>query len=866
MPIAAGSLLGPYEVLSPLGAGGMGEVWKARDTRLGREVAIKVLPAEVAADPSRLKRFEKEARSASALNHPNIVTIYDIGSTDSVSWIAMERVEGKTLRELLFAGPIPTRRLLSIAAQIADGLATAHQAGIVHRDLKPENVMVTKEGRVKILDFGLAKLTRREAEGEPSSRLPTETGTSSGVVLGTVGYMSPEQAAGQAVDFRSDQFSFGSILYEMATGKRAFQKGTAVDTLSAILHEDPKPLGEISPEAPAPLRWIVERCLAKDAEDRYAATRDLARDLAGVRDRVSEVSGGAQAREAGRSRAKLPRAARTMIAAAALLAAAAAGFLAAANRKPRPSAPSFHRLDFQPGEMGYARLTPDGQSAIYGVRGREGGRLETLYQARLDSPEIRRLDLPPADILSISSAGEMAIRLMGPPGPDMLARVPLAGGVPRHVVEGVPYASADWGPDGKSLAIIREVEGRSRLEYPIGKVLTESGTPMCCLRLSRDGREIAFWQDLGLGASLAIIAASGGERRVLTTGWLGSLAAPVWAPDGREVWFSAKQPGEHLALYAVDRARRPRLVARVPGHLELYDVTRDGSVLAGNHTFLISMMGTAPGESKERDLSCLDNSGPVDISSDGKNLLVRELGEGGGPTGAAYLRPTDGSLPVKLGDGLAHALSRDGAWVAVQADWGQPPRKPHFVILPTGAGESRSIANDTLEKIQWANWMPDGKRLVVEGNEPDRRSRLWMQDVTGGKPSPITAEGFSMPQPGNVVSPDGSLVVSASDKGSVLCPTAGGDPKPIPGWKGGDTVAQWSADGKALFVYRADESPPKVFLLDLATGQRRLWKEIRPADPRVGEISMVVITPDGSAYAYRNAQMTSHLYVIDGLR
>src|SRR5262247_1573455 len=260
--------LGPYEALSPLGAGGMGEVWRARDTRLAREVAVKVLPDEVSSDAGRLKRFEKEARAASALNHPNIVTIYDIGSADSVSWIAMERVEGKTLRELLFAGAMPTKRLLSIAAQIADGLATAHQAGIVHRDLKPENVMVTKEGRVKILDFGLAKLTGTES-GENASRLPTETGTSPGVVLGTIGYMSPEQAAGQTIDFRSDQFSFGSILYEMATGKRAFQKGTAVDTLSAILHEEPKPLSVVSPEAPVPLRWIVERCLAKDPEERY---------------------------------------------------------------------------------------------------------------------------------------------------------------------------------------------------------------------------------------------------------------------------------------------------------------------------------------------------------------------------------------------------------------------------------------------------------------------------------------------------------------------------------------------------------------------------------------------------------------------
>ncbi len=227
MTLESGKRLGPYEVLAPLGAGGMGEVYRARDTRLSREVAIKVLPAEVASDPSRLKRFENEARSASSLNHPSIVTIYEIGQADSVSYIAMELVEGKTLRELVAAGALPVKKLLQIGSQMADGLARAHEAGIVHRDLKPENVMVTKDGLVKILDFGLAKLTYAGPGSGGETNLPTLTATTPGVVMGTVGYMSPEQAGGQLIDFRSDQFSFGSILYEMATGKSAFQKGTA---------------------------------------------------------------------------------------------------------------------------------------------------------------------------------------------------------------------------------------------------------------------------------------------------------------------------------------------------------------------------------------------------------------------------------------------------------------------------------------------------------------------------------------------------------------------------------------------------------------------------------------------------------------
>src|SRR6266496_828760 len=294
MQISPGSHLGPYEVSSLLGAGGMGEVYRARDTKLGRDVALKVLPAEVSSDPERRRRFEAEARSASALNHPNIVTVYDIGSSDSTIYVAMEMVEGKTLRELILAEPLPTRKLLEIAVQVAEGLAKAHAAGIVHRDLKPENLMISKDGFIKILDFGLAKLV--EPGSTDLSVMPTAVAppTEPGTVMGTAGYMSPEQAGGQPLDFRSDQFSLGAILYEMVTGQRAFQRKTGAETLVAILREEPEPIAQVSPKTPGPVRWIIERCLAKDPEERYASTKDLARDLASVRDHLSEtsVSGG----------------------------------------------------------------------------------------------------------------------------------------------------------------------------------------------------------------------------------------------------------------------------------------------------------------------------------------------------------------------------------------------------------------------------------------------------------------------------------------------------------------------------------------------------------------------------------------------
>src|SRR5215510_2062646 len=289
MTLPSGSRLGPYDVLAPLGAGGMGEVYRARDTRLGREVAIKVLPAGLASDPERLKRFEREARSVSSLNHPNIVTIYDIGSAEGVSYIAMELVTGESLRAHLESRTLTVREILRIAAQIAEGLSRAHASGIVHRDLKPENVMVTEEDLVKVLDFGLAKLTQAEASGAVTAAA-TASQTQEGIILGTVGYMSPEQATGKPLDYRSDQFSLGSILYEMATGKRAFQRASTPQTLTAIIQDDPEPIASLNPKVPAPLRWIVERCHAKEPRARYASTEDLARDLATVRDRLSETT------------------------------------------------------------------------------------------------------------------------------------------------------------------------------------------------------------------------------------------------------------------------------------------------------------------------------------------------------------------------------------------------------------------------------------------------------------------------------------------------------------------------------------------------------------------------------------------------
>ena len=558
-PLGRGTHLGPYEIVGSLGAGGMGEVYRARDARLGREVAVKVLSGEVAGDWNRLRRFEKEARSASALNHPNIVTIYDIGREGAISYIAMELVDGETLRELLKHGALAIKKLLQIAPQIADGLAKAHEAGIVHRDLKPENVMVTAEGRVKILDFGLAKLTLSESGGE-DTRVPKTVGTTPGVIMGTVGYMSPEQTSGEPVDFRSDQFTFGSVLYEMATGTPAFKRATTVQTLAAIIDEEPEPIAVAAPRTPVPLCWIVERCLAKDPDARYASTKDLVRDLVTTREHLSDTA----SRPEGWAPVEPPRrrfrVAGVVLSLVSLLAGALLARLLWSARAPHPS---FHQVTFRAETIETARFAPDGQTIVYGTA-REGKPFE-LFSTRVGSLESRPLGLA-ADILSISTFGEMAILLGAPGQPGTLARAPLAGGAPREILADV--RRADWSPEGKALAVVHVASGRERLESPIGNVLFESSGFLGPLHFSRRGDRILF-QD---GGSLAIVDPT---RKVTAVGESLSPSGYGWAPGGDEVWLTVIV-GSTTELRAMRPGGRERTVATFAGLFLLQDVSPGG--------------------------------------------------------------------------------------------------------------------------------------------------------------------------------------------------------------------------------------------------------------------------------------------------
>ena len=850
MTLSAGSRLGPYEIVAPLGAGGMGEVYRAKDGKLGREVAIKVLPETVASDPGRRQRFEQEARSASALNHPNILTIYDIDASDGRTYIAMELVEGRTLRELVASGePLATRKLLDVATQTAEGLAKAHSAGIVHRDLKPENLMISKDGFVKILDFGLAKLVEPSTQDASVAQTAVAAPTEPGTVMGTAGYMSPEQASGQPVDFRSDQFSLGTIVYEMATGQRAFQRKTGPETLVAVIREEPPPLSQIAPKSPAPVRWIVERCLAKDPEERYASTKDLARDLKSLRDHLSEtsVSGGLEAAVPVKAR----RRGRIAPAIATLIVGIAAGYLlrqlVSSNSGPPPG---LKLLTFARGSIRTARFAPDGQTIVYGAAWE--GRPFEIFTTRADSSESRALGIPDADLLAVSSTGELAISLrrhfiFGFQTVGTLARVPLAGGAPREVLENVE--DADWSPDGETLAVVHQVGNRGKLEYPIGKVLFDAAGWVSDVRVSPDGRLVAFIDHPQKGDNNGYVKVVDTDGKVRVNGPF-SNGGVAWSPRGDEVWS-----GDRNGITATTLSGKTRRVWLAP-RAQVSDTARDGRTLALLNSSRREIVGPAGG-GEERNLTWLDWSFPADISLDNKSVLFTE--QSLSPQ-AAYIRKLDGSPAVRIGNGAAVAFSPDGKSVLAIGDDGD-----QFSIFPTGAGEPKVLPKTGLY-CQSAAWHPDGRRYVASCSETGHGYRLYLRDVSGGAPRPFTPEGVSFIF--STVSPDGrSIVARGPDRRFAVYPLEPGEPRPIPGLEPDDEPLRWTADGNGLFVYRASAPPLRVEIVDVATGRRSLWKQLQPPDPSgVEQVGPIMISRDESTYVYSYRRSLDEVFLITGLK
>ena len=867
MALTSGTKLGPYEIVAPLGAGGMGEVYQARDTRLDRTVAIKILPSHLSDDVTRRQRFEREAKAVSSLNHPHICTLYDIGRQDGVDFIVMEYVEGVTLAERLEKGPLPTAEVLEYGIQLASALDKAHRTGVSHRDLKPGNIMMTKSG-AKLLDFGLAKAAPPLARGAAGATLTNAAAqanpvTREGAVVGTVPYMSPEQVEGKEVDARSDIFSLGAVLYEMVTGSRAFQGQSDFSVASAILVKDPEPISAVQPLTPPALERTIRLCLAKDPDARWQSAGDLCKELRWIAEGGSQT--GVPILAAVR-RAIHPRSAWLAWTLTAMFAAVAAAAVLFALRSGHGSEPlAFRQLNFRR-EAVFQAAFADKETVVYSAA--TWGNTPQIFMVRPDYPEPKPLGPPGMQLLAVSSKGELAVligaryvwyRLFT----GTLARMPLDGGAPREIQEGV--RQADWSPDGSQLAIIREVGGKDRLEFPIGKVLREVSGYMSDVRVSPRGDRIAYfehprkWDDRG---SVNIVDLAG-NNLVLSDGYW-SERGLAWSPNGEEILFSASQSGGSYTVYAVTLSGRRRIAYQAPGGLTIQDVARDGRWLATRLDYRYAAMVHTPRDAadrsedrnEDRDLSWLNTSHARALSQDGHTLLFAETALG--TNYAVCLRKTDGSPVVRLGEGWPADLSADGklALAVIQS------RPPQLVIYPTGAGETQQLKRGEIENYVTAQWFRDGKSVLINGNEPGKGTRFYVQQIGGGAARPVTPEGTR----DGWLSSDGKLVLARGPEGKYsVYPIAGGEPRPVPGLTEADILAQWSADGRSVLVYRRAEIPCRLERVDLASGHRTLFKEFAPAD-RTGLLSMreIFVTDDLRSYAYTAYYQVSSLFVSEG--
>ena len=752
MALTPGTRLGPYEILAPLGVGGMGEVYRARDSKLNRDVAIKILPEALATDPVALARFEREAQAVAALSHPNILAIFDFGRQGATAYAVMELLEGETLRARLEHGALPARKAAELATQIAEGLAAAHEKGIVHRDLKPENIFVTHQGRAKILDFGLAKAvavtgataTAGAVGAADAGMQMTAAHTGPGTVLGTAGYMSPEQVRGEAVDPRSDIFAFGVVLYEMLTGRRAFQGATPADTMSAILKEDPPELATAaSGSSPSPaLQRIVQHCLEKKPAERFRDAHDLAFAL-------QSLSGSAVA-----SGSVVPHARRGMrvwLIALVLLAGMLGGWLI---RAPRPTAPTIRRLTFGKGRIESARFLPGSRDLVYSARWQ--GQAPEVFTLHPESLSARALDVPNAILLSISGNEELAIqldaRLWDGHSTGRLARVATTAGGIRTLADQV--LEADWLPDGRRLALLNtgsEGTGR-RLEFPEGPQTWETPYPIHTVRVSPKGDKVAcFSEPSAIRGTGKIVTLDAAGRRTELADVVG-FTGLAWGPDGQDIWYSVEAEGSSR-IFALSPSREQRLLLHQAGRLRLLDTARDHRILVSLDNDVNGVMGRSSAEGQERDLGWNEANMATQISADGKQVLLGRGDDWGTLPGAIYLRPMDGSPAVPMGPGERFALSSDGRWVL---NW-TSSAPSQLSLIPTGPGTPSTIPLIDSMYVRRLWFLPKDQGFLLWAIVPGRKVSLLVVGPEGGKARLLLA-GASVWWGSEPVSPDGRSV------------------------------------------------------------------------------------------------------------
>ena len=867
MALASGLKLGPYELAASIGAGGMGEVYRAHDARLGRDVAIKIISASFAQDAGRLTRFEQEARAAAALNHPNILAVYDIGTHEGSPYIVSELLEGSTLRDRLREGPLPMRKVVDYALQIARGLAAAHDRGIVHRDLKPDNIFITNDGRVKILDFGLAKLTRRDTGVEDLTRtIQSEPG----MVLGTIGYMSPEQVRGKDADARADLFSFGAVLYEMVSGLRAFKGDSSADILSAILKEEPQDLVDLNATVSPALDRIVRHCLEKNPAERFQSAHDLAFDL----ETLSSISRSSKEMPLPEAPPPKTRVWIWPVLALMLLTVAGAAFLAGHSRQ-AASMPVFHQLTHRTGTVYSARFTTDGNSVLYSAAW-EDSPVE-LFTSRAESVESRSL-APNTLIAAVSSKNQLAV-LLEPRrvaagsislADGTLAVLPLEGGAPRPLLQHVNYA--DWTPDGSELAVIRATPSvavsANMLQFPIDTTIyTPSRGWVSHVRFSPDGKYLAIQEHVPSGDDGKLVILDRTGKKIAESPHYASINSLAWASND-EVWFTATPGDDSRSVHGMNLRGQIRDIYRAPEDLTIYDVAADGRVLiTGDNSHLLLMGGMAG--SPDKDLTWLGWSLAAAISDDGSTVLFSESGPAVGGKRVAFVRKLDRNSPaLALGDGLPTAISPDGNWVAT-LDEAVPP---NVVLLPTGVGKPVQLTSNGWEYTRSMHWMPDSSALVVNAVEPGHKPRVYLIDVKSKQIRPVMPEGIR----GGLPSPDGKLLLGSDVdirktynlKGEEVATVAqvGESTAKLPQLDAREQIDRWSADGKSLYLWNYAEVP-HLDRLEVATGKRvPMYSTIPPDSSGIVNFTFCRASADGKAHVCSAHRLLSDLFVVKGLR
>jgi Tol biopolymer transport system component len=837
----------------------MGEVYRGRDTKLGRDVAIKVLPPAFASHADRLDRFEQEARAAGMLNHPNLLSVYELGVHDGAPYIVTELLEGETLRERMqnadgsASVAIAPRKAIDYAVQIANGLAAAHGKGVVHRDLKPENIFITRDGRVKILDFGLAKLANAPDDGATDQHT-MKRNTAPGTVMGTAGYMSPEQVRGQTLDSRSDIFSFGAILYEMLSGRRAFHGDSSVETMNAVLKEDPPDLSSVTSAIPPALQRIVDHCLEKNPEARFQSSRDLAFDLGAISS-MSDTGALTPRRRIAVGK-WLP-----IAVALALVAAAAAYF---ATRSAKIEQPKLHQLSFRRGTLRAARFAPDGQSIIYSAAW-DGGPL-LLYQTRANALDSVALQLPPADLLAMSPGGDMAIGLDRVPRPwagyGTLAQASMLGAASRQLLENV--SAAEWTPDGSQMIVVHNVNRQDQIEWPMGKPIHRATGYIDHLRISRDGKTLAFLNHPQYNdnrGDVAVIDAAG-NMRTLVKDWAG-LEGLAWSADGKEIWFTGDPDGTvgNFEIYGVDMAGHVRAVWQVPTSVYLLDVARDGRVLVASGVIGGPVYAMREGDAGQRDLAWLAWSSPAGLSDDGKLALLVSFGAGAGRYYSTSVRPTDGASGTRLSEGLALSLSHDNKW-ALSLKMTQPPQ---LLVTPTGAGESHVIDSKGIAGVG-AEFLPDNRLLIVAAHDSERED-LWIVDWQHGSPAQKLNVTIPAGSRYRALSPDGKWVAVPTGTEIQVVYLDGSAARHFDTTKTHDILAR-AADAQSIYVAQYAPNVYHVDRIDIATGRRTKVRDVPVGDltGATGRGTSLFLSADAKTYVTGFTRWLTDLYVVEGLK